>query len=192
MQVEGVTAAPADPISGAPRLGSPLHLARRFFDVLGARPLGAAEVAWVAGHVSPAELTLFLAPAPADQRHGYESGRHVAELGGGSELIRAALLHDVGKRHARLGVAGRVAASVAIALRLPLRGRFAAYRDHDLLGAADLAAAGSPPAVVEHAATHHQRPGAGPAAPPALSAGDRRLLLAADEGGMRGRGRRSR
>ncbi len=180
MRAGEASPSPEDP----PNLGSWFHLARRFFDVLTARPLDPEEAAWVAERLAPGEHALFTGQPPADQRHGYEAGLTVAE-GGDPELIRAALLHDVGKRHSSLGVAGRVAASVAIRLRLPLGGRFAAYRDHDLLGAADLAAAGSPPRVVEHAATHHGRPGTG-----ALAAEERRILAAAD--GMTGRRRRLR
>lgn len=188
MQVEGVSpgGAKASPDPGdAPDLGSWSHLARRFFDVLTARPLDPEESSWVAERLSPGELALFTAQSPADQRHGYETGVAVAACGD-SELVRAALVHDVGKARSGLGVAGRVAASVAVRLHLPLRGRFAAYRDHDLLGAADLAAAGSPPRVVEHAATHHGRPGTG-----ALAAEDRRILAAADDG-MTARRRRLR
>ena len=42
--------------------------------------------------------------------------------------------------NARLGVLGRVIASVCIKLRIPVRGRLKTYRDHGPIGAAELAA----------------------------------------------------
>ncbi len=164
-----------------PSLGSWSHLARRFFEVLVSRPLSGDEVDWVARILDPAELAIFVSQGTADQRHGYAAGRHV-EMSGWArdEVIRAALLHDVGKCHAALGIVGRVLASIALRLRIPVSGRFALYRDHDLLGAADLTRIGSPAAVVEYAATHHGR-GSGTI----LSVPERRALDAADSPAIR-------
>ena len=136
--------------------GSWSHLTARFFDVVSARDLDAAERARVSGWLQPGEAALFLAQSAADQRHGLTAADRVASVvAGRSELIRAALLHDVGKRHARLGPIGRVAASLAIRLRLPLRGRLRAYRDHGPLGAAELADLGAEPMVVDFTSAHH-------------------------------------
>lgn len=157
-------------------LGSWTHLAARFFDVVASRRLDSAELAWVADRLAPAELELFVDQQIADQRHGYAAGRHVAETSSGRpDLVRAAILHDVGKRHAGLGVLGRVLASAAIRLGVPVRGRCALYRDHDSLGASDLAAAGSHRIVVAYAASHHGRP-----FPEPLSPVDRTILEASD------------
>lgn len=135
--------------------GSWLHLAWRFLDVLMARPLDRSEREAVRGWLrGEAETSAFFSQADADQRHGYDSARHVlAEVPGRMDLIRAALLHDIGKRHAHLGPWGRVLASVAIRLRLPLPPRWALYRDHGRVGAAELA--GAEPLVVAFLAAHH-------------------------------------
>ncbi len=141
------------------------HLSGRFFAVLAARPPGPREQTEVAGLLRPEERRLFWDQPAADQRHGLESARRVLRAAPGRrDLARAALLHDVGKRHARLGPLGRVLASVAALARLPQRGRVAAYLDHGALGAEELAAAGAEPVVVEFARHHHaERP---PAFPP--------------------------
>lgn len=132
-----------------------LHLAGRFLQTLVSRPLDGAERAEVEGWLRTPEAELFFSQPAVDQRHGLTAARRVASTGVGREVVRAALLHDVGKRHARLGVMGRVVASLAIRLGLPIRGRWAAYRDHGPLGARDLEAAGAEPMVVAYAAAHH-------------------------------------
>lgn len=155
--------------------GSPAHLAARFFDVLRADPLRPDEEAEVASWLEPPELDLFRAQPAIDQRHGHDAGRFVSSSSDPDPvLIRAALLHDVGKRHARLGVVGRVLASLAIMFHLPLRGRFRAYRDHGPVAATELAAAGSPEPVVEFARNHH-----GPR-PPGFEAAAWEILIASD------------
>jgi putative nucleotidyltransferase with HDIG domain len=90
-------------------------------------------------------------------------------------VIRAALLHDIGKRHSRLGVIGRSLASVAIRLHLPLTRRFRLYRDHGGLGADELARAGCAPLIVEFARGHHA------SRPPWVAQSTWDLLLAADQ-----------
>ena len=132
------------------------HLVRRFFEVLGAARLGPAEQAEASRLLRAAERDLFWGQCPADQRHGLESARLVLRRRPARpDLARAALLHDVGKRHAGLGVAGRTMAATLGAVRVPLRGRWAAYRDHGPAGAADLEAAGAEPLVVGFARHHH-------------------------------------
>lgn len=102
-----------------------------------------------------AEESAYWAQSVADQRHGYEAAQHVAAHGGSREIERAALLHDVAKRHARLGILGRSIASVAIRLRLPLTGRARLYRDHGPLAAVELGQAGAEGLVVAYARHHH-------------------------------------
>ncbi len=151
------------------------HLAARFFSVLRARPLGPREQAEAAALLRPPERRLFWDQPDADQRHGLESARRALRAAPGRlDLGRAALLHDVGKRHARLGTIGRSVASAAALAGLPLRGRVAAYLDHGAVGAAELAAAGAEPVVVEFARWHHA------ALPPAVTEADWALLQRAD------------
>jgi hypothetical protein len=138
--------------------GSWVHLTARFFDVVSARPLTSAEQAQVGAWLSPAELALFVMQSDADQRHGYETGRDVTVLlPDRPDLVRAAALHDVGKRHAHLGAIGRVFASLAIRFRVPVRGRFSMYARHGELAAVELAELGSPRTVVDFARYHHDR-----------------------------------
>ncbi len=106
------------------------------------------------------EQSLFFAQSNVDQRHGYTAALTVVADGVDDPVvIRTALLHDIGKRHAHLGVIGRVIASLLILLRIPLRGRWAAYRDHGEIAAGELEAIGSDPLIVDFARQHHgERP----------------------------------
>jgi putative nucleotidyltransferase with HDIG domain len=155
--------------------GSWLHLTARFFDVVSSRRLSDAEREGVARLLREEEVDLFHAQNAADQRHGLNAARSAAALASDRpELVRAALLHDIGKRHAGLGAIGRVFASISIRLRLPLTARFRRYRDHGPLGAAELARCGAEQLVVDFARSHHAaRPGSiDPAAWSVLRAAD--------------------
>jgi putative nucleotidyltransferase with HDIG domain len=134
-------------------LGSWRHLVVRFFRVIFARPLTDAEKLWVASHLG-LHHEPFFAQSRADQRHGYETARRVGE---GRQLIKAALLHDVGKRHSALSPIGRVIVSVASKLHLPVGRRGRLYLDHGRLGAEELASSGCDPFTVAFAAHHHGR-----------------------------------
>jgi hypothetical protein len=152
------------------------HLVRRFFEVTTARRPGPRDQVRVNGLLAPAEAVLFWEQAPADQAHALACLARVEAAGRHRpDLARAVLLHDVGKRHARLGVLGRTAASLLAMVRLPAPGRLGAYLRHGVLGAADLRAAGSEPLVVAFAAGHH-----GPA-PKGVSPDDWAVLRAADD-----------
>jgi putative nucleotidyltransferase with HDIG domain len=136
--------------------GSLGHLAQRFFDVLLARPLTDAERATVEGWVDQAPASLFFSQSDADQRHGYHAATVVqGSLVSDPTVIRAALLHDVGKRHSGLGVIGRTIASLLIRLHLPLTRRVRIYRDHGAIGSTELAALGCEPLIVDFARHHH-------------------------------------
>ncbi|MDX1691013.1 MAG: HDIG domain-containing protein [Acidimicrobiia bacterium] len=152
------------------------HLARRFFESVRARPLDPVQQRAVEALLQPGERPLFWGQQPLDQRHAYEAAASIAAAAPDRlDLRRAALLHDVGKRHARLGVIARVLASLTAVAGLRARGRWAAYLDHAALGAADLAAIGSDDVVVAFARHHHEAD-----APPGVDAGDWALLRAAD------------
>lgn len=107
----------------------PVHLARRFCGALWpARPAVADEV-WVAGVLNDAELDLWRRLPRHDRRHSIQVARAVevalADTGdaGDPRWIEAALLHDVGKLDAGLGVPGRVVATLAGAAFGPDRAR---------------------------------------------------------------------
>jgi hypothetical protein len=118
---------------------------------------------------------MFWEQANADQRHGLECARAAAARAPErSDLARAALLHDLGKRRAGLGVLGRCAASALRHFRLPTPGRLGSYLAHGPAGAADLESAGAEALVVAYARYHHR------ARPAAVPAPDWDVLIAAD------------
>ncbi len=139
------------------RLRNLPHLIRRFFGSLRARRPSPSEQRFIAAHLVGPAAQLFAAQAPMDQRHSLECARRVAAAAPGrGDLIRAALLHDVGKNHSGLGVLGRSVASLAAIARFPVRGRFRAYLSHGRLGADDLTGVGESGIVVAFAAAHHE------------------------------------
>jgi hypothetical protein len=147
------------------------HYVRRFFTSLSRRPPSAADEAWAAALVTPEEQTLFARLSNADRRHLIDSARRVdTALGpdGDPVWVRAALLHDVGKYHAGLGVIGRSVSTVATwglgptrvhgwVGRRGVRGRMGRYELHGEIGADELLAAGSPEPIAEWSALHHHR-----------------------------------
>lgn len=136
-------------------MGSWRHLIGRFFRVIWAAPLSEAEAAWVAVFL-PAEAGIFFDQPVVDQRHGYEAAQRMGER---PDLIRAALLHDVGKRHARLSPLARALVSAASKLRLPVGPRGRGYLRHGELAAQELAELGVERLVIDFAANHHaERP----------------------------------
>ena len=140
--------------------GSLSHLAQRFLDVLTAKPLCESEVDSIESWLAPPLRELFLEQHNVDQRHGYQAALNVIDQGFHSgELVTAALMHDVGKRNAHLGILGRTAASLMIMARIPLTRRFRVYRDHGTVAAGELAERGASPLVVDFALHHHyERP----------------------------------
>lgn len=151
------------------------HLVRRFFEVLAARPLSPDEQAEVAGMLAAPEADLFWRMASADQRHSLTCARTLTRLAPHRrDLARAALLHDVGKGRARLGVIGRSIASGLELLRLPIPSRFHRYLQHGPLGATELEALSVEPIVAAFARHHHG------ACPGNVHASDWDLLSRAD------------
>ncbi|HEX6310367.1 MAG TPA: HD domain-containing protein [Acidimicrobiia bacterium] len=142
------------------------HLARRFVRALwpGAPP--PADVAWVESVLTPAELALWRRLPNHDRRYSIRVGRRVDSLLGGSRCapddhwVAIALLHDVGKLDAGLGVARRALATVAGAVFPGVRrsdGRFGRYLRHDEIGATMIRAAGGREDAARWAAAHHHR-----------------------------------
>lgn len=140
-----------------------IHLAARFFDVLAARPLTPSEQSEVAGLLAnDAERSMFWDQSRADQRHGWSAARRVRSVRPDrADLVRAALLHDVGKRHARLGPVGRSLATVQGLFSSSGSSRSARYRDHGRIAARELEQSGAEPLVVAFAGHHHNSRPAG-------------------------------
>jgi hypothetical protein len=142
-----------------------------------AHSLRPGEIEQIRSWLRSGEPELFFAQPPFDQRHGYQAARIVlAGAPGRVDLIRAALLHDVGKRRAGLGPIGRSLASAWAKLGGASRGSWARYLAHGEMAAAELEATGAEPIVVQFARSHH-----GPR-PAAIPEWDWELLQSADRG----------
>lgn len=156
-------------------LGRLPHLVRRFFGFLVAPPLGPVDQAFVGRHLGREPAFLFWDQQVSDQRHAVDMARRVsATLPGDQGAIRAALLHDVGKRHSALGALGRSLATLLDGFSLPMSARMRAYGLHGPLGADDLEAAGCGDLEISFA-RHH-----GGAMPASVEPTRWRALLDAD------------
>ena len=146
--------------------GSWAHLAARLWEGIRTAPLDADERVWVNDCLTGPEWDAFVNQPDIDQRHGHDAGRVAASRGADPSVVRAALLHDIGKRHAALGLVGRMLASVAIRLRLPLWKKARIYRDHGAFGSEELRDWGAEALVVDFALNHHgpRPPGFSPSA----------------------------
>ncbi len=128
---------------------------KRFVAVLTARPLDSEERDEIEAYLTDADRALFWSQDVADQRHALDTARAVRErLGPQTTAVRAALFHDVGKIHSRLGPLRRSLATVMGALRMPVPPRFRDYLDHGPRGADDLERAGAEELVVAFARRH--------------------------------------
>ena len=123
------------------------HLVARFLTSLAPTPPPAEHEAWVDEHLLPGERALWVQLDNQDRRHSaLVAQRFVAVRPAASrEEIAGAILHDVGKIECRLGTFGRVIATIVG----PRTTRFAAYRDHEAIGASMATAAGSDPITAE-------------------------------------------
>jgi len=144
--------------------------------VLLARRLSPQEQEEVAELLRSGEAAIYWAQQKADQRHGLLTARKLAaQAPDDLELIRAGLLHDVGKSGVRISAVGRSLATLGDLAGLPLSARYRKYRDHGPIGGAALADLGAEPLTVAFASRH---PG-GP--PPDVDPARWRLLLEADD-----------
>lgn len=122
-----------------------LHLAKRFLGSLAKREISELDRDWVVSILSVSELRLWSGQMLVDQAHSLQIARRFVVLlpDATREEIAAALLHDVGKSIARLGVLARVVATILPARLARKNHRVAAYRDHEKIGAEMLRAIGS-------------------------------------------------
>ena len=138
------------------RLGDLPHLTRRFFGSWRAGWPTPQQQRFVTTVLDGPAAQLFFAQAAMDQTHAVAVASAVsAAAPGRSDLVRAALLHDVGKTTSGLGVIGRSLASVLAILRLPTPGRLGGYLKHGPRGA-DLLAASGESGIVVAFARHHR------------------------------------
>jgi hypothetical protein len=151
-----------------------LHLIRRFFRAMWPGTPSTQDIEWVERILEPNELALWSELPNHDRRYTIRVARQVEARLAGTEhadeprWLAAALLHDVGKLDAGLGVFGRsfatVIATVSGRERLDrwadtagFRRRIAWYMRHDERGAARIRAAGGRPEAAQWAWAHHQR-----------------------------------
>ena len=149
---------------------------RRFFKALRAK-MTAADRHFVEEYLTERERLLFYRQRVADQRHGVDAARFLLAKTEAvvwpdqTPLVKAALLHDVGKSRVSLPLWGRPAAVLLKAFAPGLyrdssvRGEAAdaprlcqyvyLHRFHPRIGAEMLAAAGTEPEVVDLVRRHH-------------------------------------
>ena len=126
------------------------------------------------------EEALFFDQPVIDQRHGFQSASEVAtQVPERQDLVRAALLHDLGKRRSRLNVFGRsvVSGLAKVGLRWLVGregGRGDLYLRHGELAAEELSDVGAEPLVIAFARSHHA------ARPPEIEPSIWEILVSAD------------
>jgi hypothetical protein len=144
------------------------HLARRFFATLVGR-VEPGDLALVDRYLTTREQSLFLTQSSAEQRHSIALCERLRRDGHlDPTLLRAALLHDVGKATSRLPIVCRVVYSFAAVTNARVVGwltrsdvgwrrPFYVAANHAALGAAAAAGAGSDEEVVRLIAGHGAR-----------------------------------
>lgn len=137
--------------------------------------LSPEEVEEIRAWLSPFEGESFFAQPVYDQRHGLEAARHVAgQQPLRRDLVRAALLHDIGKRQSGLSPIGRSFASAHAKFGGVAKGKWLSYLEHGHAGAVELDILGAEPIVVDFARHHHGE------RPDSISPDDWTLMQAAD------------
>jgi hypothetical protein len=148
------------------------HRVRRFVGAL--RPGGppTRDVAWVSTVLEPGELNVWERMPGHDRRHAVGVARRVkaalaaTDQAGDRRWLAAALLHDVGKLDAGLGVFGRVGATLAGAAaghewadvwstKRGITRRVGLYLRHAELGATRIRVVGGHEEAAVWAGAHH-------------------------------------
>jgi len=148
-----------------------LHLSERFVRALWGGAPRPEDVAWVQSVLSPRAYAQWEQQPRHDRRHTIRVARHVqTQLAGTDDaddprFLAAALLHDIGKLDANLGVYGRVVATVSGAAapgiadawseRSGFTRRVGLYLRHPEIGADRIRLAGGPEVAAQWAAAHH-------------------------------------
>lgn len=149
-----------------------VHLTRRFFTSLWPGAPKPRDDAWVRKVLRPGEYALWSRLPNHDRRHSIAVARRVERAlagtpyAGDDQWLAAALLHDVGKIDARLGVLGRVGATLAGAAaghemavawsdKRGITRRVGLYLRHAELGADHIRLAGGTEVAARWAAAHH-------------------------------------
>jgi hypothetical protein len=150
------------------------HLTRRFFGAIrpgGPRP---SDAAWAESILTAPERDLWTRMPTHDRRHSIGVARRVEHAldgtpeGGDPRWVTAALLHDVGKLDANLGVLGRVGATLAGAAaghdmadawsaKRGITRRFGLYLRHAELGETRLRVIGAREEAAAWAGAHHDQ-----------------------------------
>ena len=138
---------PAHPVSTANPVIKAWHLAARFATSLPPTPPSVADEIWVDEHLLAGERSLWVQLSNQDRRHSAAVAKRFVQLRPAATRaeIAGAILHDVGKIECGLGTFGRVVATLVG----PRTRAFAAYHDHEAIGATMARSVGSDPATVE-------------------------------------------
>lgn len=148
------------------------HLSGRFVRALWPGPAPAEDVEWVESVLTPAAYAEWQRQPAHDRRHTVRVAREVESQLAGTPYAddprwaAAALLHDIGKLDARLGVYGRVVATVSGAAggrgmadawseRSGFTRRVGLYLRHPELGADRIRLVGGPEEAAQWATAHH-------------------------------------
>jgi hypothetical protein len=167
---------PGTPEQSRPEIMKVAHLSGRFVRALWPGPPRRADVEWVESVLTPAGFVQFRRQPNHDQRHAIAVARDVQARLAGTEYaddprwVSAALLHDIGKLDSRLGVYGRVVATIsgAVAGREHAEvwsessgfiRRVGLYLRHTELGGDRIRIAGEPEEAALWSAAHHDPSG---------------------------------
>ncbi len=148
----------------------------RFFEFLAARRLRPHDQDEVSRLLdNPSERSMFWAQSMPDQRHALVAARLVGGMRPDRrDLVRAALLHDIGKRQTSPGPLGRAVAVIGRNFGLSVSNQIRSYLDHGRAASIDLERAGAEALVVAFAQHHHGD------RPPIISPEDWEILIVAD------------